>query len=108
MTRQRRLAPTEDDAYATVQPIAEKYTKLSYEYWRSAQDIESGSGWQCWLAEACENMDQQGYNPWFRRVDDGLSEPVDFSERFKTLGNAVVSQVAEYIGRRIMRRDRRR
>lgn len=39
--------------------------------------------------------------PFFRRVDDGLSGGVDRTRRIRALGNAVVPQCAEVIGRMI-------
>ena len=40
--------------------------------------------------------------PWVRRVDDGVSRGLD-RRRLKALGNALVPQIAEYIGRQVVR-----
>lgn len=64
--------------------------------WDDTQDFKSGRGWKSWLVSASENMDGAVAEGDFSGVDDGLPEEVD--ER-KSIGNAVVPQVAEYIGR---------
>lgn len=75
------------------------------EQWRTTQGVESGRGWERWLKAACEDMDRQGRNPWFRRMDDGVENEVD-KHRFAGLGNAVVPQVAQWIGERIIAAQR--
>lgn len=71
------------------------------EQWRAAQGVASGRGWKRWLVQACADMDRAGHNPWFRGVADGLSCRLD-KIRLKGLGNAVVPQVAEFVGRAIV------
>jgi len=67
--------------------------------WDSAKGVESGSGWKRWLVEAAGPLDRQDANGWFRRVDDGIPGDVD---RFRGLGNALLPQAAEWLGRRII------
>jgi DNA (cytosine-5)-methyltransferase 1 len=44
-------------------------------------------------------------SPWFLRTSDGLP---DWAHRVRSLGNAIVPQIAEWIGRRIIESDRER
>lgn len=70
--------------------------------WRTAQGIKSGRGWKRWLVEASASLDGEITTSDFCSVDDGFSEEVD---AIKGLGNAVVPQVAQWIGERIMRAE---
>lgn len=70
------------------------------EQWRAAQGVESGRGWKRWLEQIAGALDWAAPECWFHRVDDGLPQGMD--ERVKALGNAIVPQVAEWIGRRLM------
>ncbi len=69
------------------------------EQWRAAQGVKSGRQWKRWLVQASSPVDGQDANGWFRGVGDGVPGELD---RIATLGNAVVPQVAEWIGRRII------
>lgn len=69
--------------------------------WRATQGIESGGGWKRWLVEACKDLDGNAPEPWFCGLDDGVSGSMGEDE-FRVYGNAVVPQVAEWIGRRII------
>lgn len=69
--------------------------------WRSSQGVESGRGWKRWLNAACAAVDRNDADAHFRSLDDGLPAIVD-SDGWRVAGNAVVPQVAEWIGRRIV------
>ena len=68
------------------QKPSHKLEKLQAELVRSCEDIRKQ-----WTAE-----------PRIRRVVNGISSGLDRSKRIKALGNAVVPQIAEIIGRAIM------
>ena len=70
--------------------------------WGAAQGVRTGRGWQRWLNQAAEAVDGQITRSDFRGVDDGLPEDMD---RIGTLGNSIVPQIAEGIGRAIMRAE---
>ena len=70
--------------------------------WSTTKGIKSGRGWKRWLIEASSHLDGEISQSDFLGVDDGVSEEMD---RIKTLGNAVVPQIAEWIGRRINELD---
>jgi DNA (cytosine-5)-methyltransferase 1 len=69
--------------------------------WGSTEGLKSGRGWKRWLVQACATVDGHDSDPWFRSLDDGVSPELDADE-FRGAGNAVVPQVAEWIGRRIL------
>lgn len=71
------------------------------EQWRSSQGIQSGRGWKRWLKQAASDLDRQASDPWFCGLDDGFSSEV-VRDQYRGFGNAVVPQVAEWIGRRLM------
>lgn len=68
--------------------------------WSSTQGIESGREWKRWLIAASTAMDGAITAGDFCSVDDGISEEVG---GLKGYGNAVVPQVAQWIGEQIMR-----
>ncbi len=70
---------------------------VSNDYRRAANDVRSGSVYQG--ADLFGNSRWQGSKPEPVGVADGVSRRVD---RLKGLGNAVVPQVAELVGRMIM------
>ncbi len=72
------------------------------EQWRAAQGVKSGRQWKRWLVQASSPVDGQDAHGWFRGVVNGVPGELD---RIAALGNAVVPQVAEWIGRRIVAAD---
>jgi DNA (cytosine-5)-methyltransferase 1 len=68
--------------------------------WDISEDIKSGLQWERWLIQNSEADNGKISKGDFFGVDDGISEDMD---RIKALGDAVVPQVAEYIGRNLMR-----
>jgi DNA (cytosine-5)-methyltransferase 1 len=67
--------------------------------WSPAEGVRTGGGWKRWLSEACQALDGTVSSRDFCGVDDGLSSELD---RIGALGNAVVPQIAEFIGRRLI------
>ncbi len=67
--------------------------------WGAAKNIQSGRGWKRWLVEIASLVDGKISESDFCRVDDGFPEDMD---RIACLGNAVVPQVAQWIGERIL------
>ena len=67
--------------------------------WRSAKDIKQWRQWKCWLNSTCVAGDGDVSAADFRRMDDGIPKGM---ERWNGIGNAVVPQVAEWIGRQIV------
>jgi DNA (cytosine-5)-methyltransferase 1 len=76
-----------------------KYEIPAYKEWNISQNIKSGKGWKHWLIEVCKNCDWFVSKSDFCGMDDGLSKELD---AIATLGNAVVPQIPEIIGRAIM------
>jgi len=72
--------------------------------WNATQDIRSGKGWRSWIGSACKAVDGPVSERDFCRMDDGISEELD---RIGAVGNAVVPQVAQWIGRRIVEHHER-
>jgi DNA (cytosine-5)-methyltransferase 1 len=69
----------------------------------------SGQRWRDEFQAFCEsqrNLFWPDPEPWLRRMDDGISPTLDRvpnrANRLKCIGNSVLPQVAEWIGRRIM------
>lgn len=67
--------------------------------WRPSEGVRTGGGWKRWLGQACAAVDGPISSRDFCGVDDGLSAELD---RIGAVGNAVVPQVAEFIGRRLI------
>lgn len=67
-------------------------------FWRSTKDFKSGTQWKRWAVAASQAMDGEVSASDFCSVDDGLSEELD---GIAALGNAVVPQVAQWIGERL-------
>jgi DNA (cytosine-5)-methyltransferase 1 len=72
--------------------------------WRDTEDFKSGAQWKRWSIAASQAVDGEVSARDFFGLDDGISEDVDAIGGF---GNAVVPQVAEWIGRRIMEAEGR-
>jgi site-specific DNA-cytosine methylase len=69
------------------------------EHWKATQDK---CGWQdveCWLRETFQGSYGTATASELKRVDEWFPERLD---RCDSLGNAVVPQVAEFVGRRII------
>ena len=70
--------------------------------WEYAENIRSWHGWQYWLAKDVFDGNRVEDAPREDRVDDGLPSRVD---RVRQLGNSVVPQIPELIGRAIMAKE---
>ncbi len=73
--------------------------------WRDTQDFKSGHQWKRWLTKSLESLDGEVSASDFCSMDDGLSEELDGIGAF---GNAVVPQITEWIGRRIVEAEAQR
>ena len=73
------------------------------EEWSSTQGVRSGGGWKRWIGAASQAVDGPISAGDFCGMDDGVSEELD---RIGAVGNAVVPQVAEWLGRRILEHHR--
>lgn len=71
----------------------------TYEQWGTAKGIRQWAGWQRWISKTVQDGLWSEPNAPILGVADGVSARV---ERIGGLGNAVVPQVAEWIGRRIL------
>lgn len=69
------------------------------EEWKFTQSFKNGQEWKSWAAAASQAVDGQISASDFCSVDDGLSEELDAIGAY---GNAVVPQVAQWIGERII------
>ena len=69
------------------------------EQWSSAKGVKSGRGWKRWLSQAAFTVDKAVSASDFSGMDDGFSKDLD---RIACLGNAIVPQIAEWIGRRLV------
>jgi len=67
--------------------------------WNISKNIKSGIQWERWLIQNSKADNGEISKSDFFGVDDGISKDMD---RIKCLGDAVVPQVAEYIGRNIV------
>jgi len=67
--------------------------------WDLSQNIKSGSQREHWIIQVSKAQGGYVSQSDFHRVDDGLQEELD---RHRCLGNAVVPQIPELIGRAIM------
>lgn len=67
--------------------------------WKSTQHIEGGQQWKSWAIAASQAVDGEISASDFCGMDDGLSKELD---AIGSYGNAVVPQIAEWIGRRIL------
>jgi DNA (cytosine-5)-methyltransferase 1 len=72
------------------------------EQWSSSKGVRSGRGWKRWLGEAAIAVDGQVSSRDFCGMDDGLPAELD---AIGSIGNAVVPQIAEWIGRRILEQE---
>jgi DNA (cytosine-5)-methyltransferase 1 len=68
-------------------------------HWGLTQDFKSGTQWKRWAIAASQAVDGEVSESDFCSVDDGLRKELDGIAAF---GNAVVPQVAEWIGERIL------
>jgi len=73
------------------------------EIWDASKNIRSWHEWERWLNEVCQAGYGEINSSDFCGMDDGISEDMD---RLHQLGNAVVPQIAEWIGRRIVNANR--
>lgn len=71
-------------------------------HWEAAKDKCQWSDMELWIREAFSYCDRPADSSEFQRVGDGVPARVD---RVGACGNAVVPQVAEWIGCRIMELD---
>jgi DNA (cytosine-5)-methyltransferase 1 len=76
-----------------------QYEVPSYKEWDLPKDFQSGERWQHWLVKVHKASDGFISQSDFCAMDDGLSEELD---AIAALGNAVVPQIPELIGRAIM------
>lgn len=67
--------------------------------WDAAEGVSEWEGWKHWLVQGVRRGDWQEAPAAPGSMDDGVPGRLD---RIRALGDAVVPQVAEYIGRRIL------
>ena len=90
--------------------VADTQSKRLEGYGQHGQQQENGQSWSDRLAQIEESYWQEN---WIQvaaslcRVDDGLPRRMDRAKRLKALGNAVVPQIVEIIGKAIMQTERR-
>ena len=70
------------------------------EQWSNAKNIGSWHGWKYWFASHVFDSNGRKDTTEDSRVDDGIPKRVD---RIKQLGNSVVPQIPELIGKAILR-----
>jgi len=90
--------------------VTDTQSKRLEGYGQHGQQQENGQSWSDRLAQIEESYWQEN---WIQvaaslcRVDDGLPRRMDRAKRLKALGNAVVPQIVEIIGKAIMQTERR-
>ena len=88
--------------------VTDTQSKRLEGYGQHGQQQENGQSWSDRLAQIEESYWQEN---WIQvaaslcRVDDGLPRRMDRSKRLKALGNAVVPQIVEIIGKAIMQTE---
>jgi DNA (cytosine-5)-methyltransferase 1 len=70
-----------------------------HQEWSAAKNIRTWAGWQRWIGETFQNGNWAETDPEVLGMDDGIPNRV---ERIHALGNSIVPQIAEWIGKRIV------